>query len=106
MNIAAIGNHLSQISTTGMQPAGIGGLSGTNAGQDQGFGKIIGDALQNINNLQIQADTASAQVASGQATDLHAALISIEEASLALQLTLQVRNKLVDSYQEIMRMPV
>lgn len=70
------------------------------------FGSVIGDALQKVDQLQQQANDATTQVATGQAPDLHDALIRVEEASLALQLALQVRNKVVESYQEIMRMPV
>jgi flagellar hook-basal body complex protein FliE len=70
------------------------------------FGSIIGDALQQVDQLQKQANEATTQVATGQSTDLHSALMRVEEAGLAMQLALQVRNKLVESYQEIMRMPV
>jgi flagellar hook-basal body complex protein FliE len=70
------------------------------------FGQVMTEALQKVDDLQKQGDTASAAVASGESTDLHSALIRVEEASLALQLTVQVRNKLVESYQDLTRMPV
>ena len=77
-------------------------------GQNEGpsFSTIIGDALQQVDQLQQQANEASTLVATGHSTDLHAALMRVEEAGLAMQLALQVRNKIVESYQEIMRMPV
>jgi len=71
-----------------------------------GFDSVIGDALQQVDQIQRQASEASIQVAGGQAAGLDGALLTVEEAGLALQLALQVRNRLVDSYQEIMRMPV
>ncbi len=44
--------------------------------------------------------------ATGKVQDIHQVMIALEEASLAMQLTLQVRNKLVDGFQEIMRTQV
>jgi flagellar hook-basal body complex protein FliE len=72
----------------------------------EGFGEAITDAIGQLNQLQKQADSAAFEVASGQSQDLHSALVTVEEASLALELSLQVRNKLIESYQEIMRMQV
>ena len=83
--------------------------TGTGAGAKPagpGFGSAITDAVKQLNDLQQQADTASFEVATGQSDDLHSALVTVEEASLALELSIQVRNKLIESYQEIMRMQV
>lgn len=81
-------------------------VQGIETGEGPSFSSVIGDALQQVDLMQQQAGEVSAQVASGEAVDLHDALIRVEEAGLALQLAMQVRNKLVESYQEIMRMPV
>lgn len=72
--------------------------------QSQGFGKVLLDALTEVNNLQIEADEAIQSVALGQEADLHRAIIAMEKANLALGLTVQVRNKVIEAYQEIMRM--
>jgi len=72
----------------------------------KGFGEAITDAVKQLNDLQHQADTAAFEVATGQSEDLHSALVTVEEASLAMELSIQVRNKLIESYQEIMRMQV
>jgi flagellar hook-basal body complex protein FliE len=111
MIIAPIGGQASQalaalrpIAPTGV--SGVDGTQGTGQVDGEGFGKVITDAIDKVNQLQQQANDATVQVASGESSDLHSALLSVEEASLAMQLTLQVRNKLVESYQEIMRMPV
>lgn len=74
--------------------------------EGQGFGRLIGDAIQQLDQMQKSADAAALQVATGEGGDLHNALITIEEASLAFQLALQVRNKVVEAYQEVMRMQV
>ena len=70
------------------------------------FQKALSEALQQVNNLRVEADDASAKLAAGEPVDLHDVLLANEHASLAFQLTVQVRNKLMDAYQEVMRMPV
>jgi len=70
-----------------------------------GFGECLNRALQKVNNLQIEADQMAEKVAQGE-EDIHNALIALEKANLALGLTVQVRNKVVEAYQEIMHMQV
>lgn len=62
--------------------------------------------MDRVRSLQAEADTAVFQLAAGQADDLHGVMSALERASLALELTIAIRNKLVESYQEIMRMQV
>lgn len=68
------------------------------------FGAILKDQLNKVNELQIKADEANQQLVTGEAEDIHSVLLAAEEARLALELTVQVRNKLIESYQEINRM--
>ncbi|MGQ9474359.1 MAG: flagellar hook-basal body complex protein FliE [Candidatus Caldatribacteriaceae bacterium] len=75
-----------------------------NKDSGDGFGKMLLDALQEVNDLQIEADRAIQDVVLGKEEDLHRAMIALEKANLALGLTVQVRNKVVEAYQEIMRM--
>jgi len=82
-------------------------LSQTGTGRGElSFSDLVGNAIDQLNEVQQRADLAAFQVASGQSSDLHTALVTMEEASLSLQLGLQVRNKVVEAYQEIMRMQV
>ena len=69
-----------------------------------GFGKLLLDALTRVNDLQLEADNAIQDVVLGKEEDLHRAIIALEKANLALGLTVQVRNKVIEAYQEIMRM--
>lgn len=69
-----------------------------------GFQKILSDALGQVNELQERADDVALKVALGDDVDLHDAVIAQERAALAFRLTLQVRNKLLEAYQELMRM--
>ena len=70
------------------------------------FGQFLGDALQKTNDLQHQAIAADKALAAGQVQDISQVVIATEKANIALQLTMQVRNKAVEAYQEMMRMQV
>ena len=69
------------------------------------FGDLLQDALKEVNTLQNKADVAFEQLIDGE-IEFHDAMIIAEKANLALQLTMAIRNKLIESYQEIMRMQV
>jgi flagellar hook-basal body complex protein FliE len=64
------------------------------------------NALRQVNELQLQAEDLSQALAAGQAADLHQVMLAAEKANLALQFTLQIRNKVIEAYQEIMRIQV
>ncbi|HHY81558.1 MAG TPA: flagellar hook-basal body complex protein FliE [Clostridiales bacterium] len=68
------------------------------------FGTMLKNELNKVNELLIKADEASQQLIKGEAEDIHSVLLAAEEARLALEMAVQVRNKLVESYQEINRM--
>ena len=70
------------------------------------FGKAVAQALNSLQTLQDQADSAALDMISGGQTELHDVMIAAEQANLGFQLTLQLRNKIVEAYQEIMRMQV
>lgn len=70
------------------------------------FSEKLWQALEEVNNLQKAADQAILDVVLGKEENLHRAIIALEEANLALGLTVQVRNKVIEAYQEIMRMQV
>jgi flagellar hook-basal body complex protein FliE len=69
------------------------------------FGSQLSSSLQSLQSLQSTADTLAVQAATGQLTDAHAYTIAATEASLATQLTVAVRNKALEAFNEIMRMP-
>ena len=71
-----------------------------------GFGDSINQALNSLNNLHATADTLAEQAATGSLQDIHDYTIAATEASLATELTVAVRNKAVEAFQEIMRMGV
>jgi len=70
------------------------------------FGEFLTEALGEVNSLQQDAAKASFNLAAGNLQDISQVTIAAEKATIAMQLTMQVRNKVVDAYQEIMRMQV
>lgn len=70
------------------------------------FADVLSKGLERVHELQADADAHVLQLAAGEADDLHNVVAAVEKASLALELTIALRNKLVEAYQEIMRMQV
>ena len=71
-----------------------------------GFGKLMEDMVGQVNGLQQNADHSIQSLATGQSKGLHETMLAVEKASISFQFLTQVRNKAVEAYQEIMRMPV
>lgn len=88
-----------------MMPSG-GVAANSTATAEKSFGDILMDALGNVNDLQQKASQASMDLATGKIEDISQVVIAAEKAAVALQLTIQVRNKMLESYQEMMRMQV
>lgn len=72
----------------------------------ESLGKPLGAFLDSVNTLQFQAEGLKTELATGGDVELHEVMIAAEKASLGVELTMQIRNKLVDAYQEVMRMSV
>ena len=74
--------------------------------QPTSFADMLGQMVQEVNGKQAAAGQAVTGVLAGENVPLHQAMIAIEEASVSFQLMVEVRNKLVESYQELMRMQI
>jgi flagellar hook-basal body complex protein FliE len=70
-----------------------------------GFAASLGRLVATSENASAQANDAVGQMLDGTG-DVHDAMIALQRADMTLQLTVQIRNKLVTAYQEIMRMPI
>ncbi|MGE5577768.1 MAG: flagellar hook-basal body complex protein FliE [Syntrophothermus sp.] len=70
------------------------------------FAEMLKAALAEVNDLQHKAEQAATQLVAGDASSLHQIMIATEEANIALQFTMAIRNKILDAYTEIMRMQV
>lgn len=72
----------------------------------ESFKDMLNTALDKVNKIQHSADNTITKFSTGQIEDIHQVMAAVEEANLALKLTVQIRNKILDSYREIMRMQV
>ncbi len=70
------------------------------------FKVALNDALRQVNDAQHASTIATEKLARGEKIDLHNVMITAQKASITLQATVEVRNKVVEAYQEIMRMQV
>ncbi|MBI5878736.1 MAG: flagellar hook-basal body complex protein FliE [Chloroflexi bacterium] len=70
------------------------------------FGQTISHALEGLNSTQLEADSAMQKLAAGESADIAQVMMTAEKANLSMQFAVAVRNKVVESYQEIMRMQV
>jgi flagellar hook-basal body complex protein FliE len=72
----------------------------------EGFGAELQSMITDVNASQVKADDAVKSFATGQNTDIHEVMLAMEQARLSMMMTVEVRNKMVEAYQEVSRMPV
>ena len=70
------------------------------------FADTLAQSLEKVNDLQKEADQAITEFASGETGNIHETMIAVNKADLAFRLTMQVRNKIVEAYNEVLRMQV
>lgn len=74
--------------------------------QPGGFGKVFEQLVSTVDAKDTEARSLTRDVLLGKTDQVHQSVIAMQEASVAFQLMVEVRNKVVESYQELMRMPV
>ena len=90
----------------------VAGLGGPEApaksadGKAGSFANVLQDSLGEVNQMQQKADAAITALATGEKVSLHETMIAMEQADVSFRLMMQVRNKIVEAYQEILRMQV
>lgn len=99
MDIGGVGGALGGLAATGAQAVGS---QQSGQGGDGAFGGL----LASLSNAQRSADNAMVDVATGSDGDMHNAVLAVEMESLQFDLAVQIRNRLVDAYQEMFRMSV
>jgi len=77
---------------------------GRTTAPESDFHDLLHSAVEDIQQLEGQAESRVAGVLEGNGADVHSALIAVEKADLSFQLMMQVRNKIVSAYEEISRM--
>ena len=90
--------------STNLMQAGMQAGLAPNASAPDAFASLMQHGLGEINASVGAAETAMRDLASGKNVELHDVMISLERARISVQTFVQVRNKLVESYQDLMRM--
>jgi len=80
--------------------------SGQKQQNEISFADRVKEILGEVNDLQLDAGEIAEKFARGEIEDIHDVMIAAEKASVGLELVLEVRNKLIDAYREISRMPM
>ena len=81
-------------------------FGGPEATRPGGFGEALQTALRQVNESQARASAMTEAYERGETTDIAAVMLSRQQASLGFEATLQVRNRLLTAYKDIMSMPV
>lgn len=68
------------------------------------FKDTLGSFMKDVNSMQIKADESINRMAAGEITDVHQVMNAVEEANVAFNMMMEIRNKVMDAYQEILRM--
>ncbi|MYL62452.1 flagellar hook-basal body complex protein FliE [Bacillus hwajinpoensis] len=68
------------------------------------FGQMLQNAINQVNDNQVASEQMTNKLVTGEVQDVHEVMLAAQKASLSLNLTVEVRNKVIESYQEIMRM--
>jgi flagellar hook-basal body complex protein FliE len=68
------------------------------------FKDTLSSFMQDVNSMQNKADESIKKMAAGEITDVHQVMTAVEEASTAFNMMMEIRNKVMDAYQEVLRM--
>jgi len=89
------------------QISGIEGITNkldkTNKAANGDFSKVLQDTLGEVNQTQVKADKAMADIATGEVKNLHQAALAIGKAETSMKVMLEIRNKALSAYKEISR---
>lgn len=103
MEPISLQNSVSSIFKTSQQDTKI---SSTPFEGQQSFSSVLKKTIQEVNNAQVESATMTEKLVRGEDVNLDQVMIVAQQASITLQATMEVRNKVVEAYQEIMRMNV
>ena len=70
------------------------------------FGEMLTNSIDQVNRLQVEADSNINNFVTGKQPDIHRTMIAMEKASISFELLMQIRNKVISAYDKIMRMPI
>lgn len=101
-----VNSSVNPLGGQGLGPLGQRVVRERTRGSDEPFETTLKRFVEDVNHLQSEMDTKIEKLATGEITDVHEVMIAVEEANTAMEFMLEIRNKIVEAYQEVMRMPV
>ncbi len=72
--------------------------------EEGSFGQWLSQSLSEVNRMQHESNVASQKLISGESKDIHGTMIAMQKSSIAMEMVIQVRNKVIAAYDEIKRM--
>jgi flagellar hook-basal body complex protein FliE len=110
MDSLPLAAHLRSLANPVGGPLGdrpINGSSDRSQGAGEtSFGEHLREQIEEVNDLQIEADQSIDDLVTGRSDDIHATMIALQKADISFRLLMSVRNKLMDAYDEVMRMQI
>jgi len=98
---------MNQISNIGNVISSAKGITSIGEGNEAGnFVDSLKQVISETNDLQLQSGELAEKFASGEVENIHDVMVAAEKASVSFELVMEVRNKLVEAYREIMRMQI
>jgi flagellar hook-basal body complex protein FliE len=99
-----------ELSVSGVGPRSIGPKPpvppSIRRGETSSFKDLLVNSISEVQRLQTQADQSIRELVSGEIADVSQVLVAIEKADIAFNTMMQIRNKIVEAYQEVIRMSV
>ena len=89
---------------TSLGEAGKPASTGSEGADGLAFGDLLQKALKEVEATQNTADQEAQKLMTGEATDMHTAILAVQKADVSFQMMMAVRSKLIDAYREVMRM--
>ena len=89
---------------SGADASAAAGAAGAGAIDGKSFKDVLADSLKEVNAMQMEAEGAIQDIATGKTDNVAEVMMAVEKADLAFKMLLQIRNKLTDAYDEVMRM--
>lgn len=99
-------NNISEVSQLVTNNIGLSNIDEQSKSPEVSFGEYLNSALMKVTDLENQAGQLKQDFALGKTDNIPEVLIAGEKANIALQFTMQIRNKVIDAYSEIMRMQI
>lgn len=97
---------MDRIGNIAARPMNLEKPTNTTEKASNSFANMLGNAIEQVNDSQLESNQAAQKLIDGDETDLHNVMIASEKASISLSTAVEVRDKAINAYQSIMRMQV